>query len=103
MDALLVNGIATSGNTPSDVQCDIIDDLKKEVILVPDADKAGGDLVKTAIHRGWNVSFPPWEDCKDAADAVEKYGRLFTVKSILDSVETNSTKIQLLARSYCKD
>jgi|TARA_B110000503_G_scaffold142038_1_gene237512 DNA primase len=105
MDALLVNGIATSGNTPSNVQCDIIDDYStnKQIVVVPDADSAGLELINTAVNRGWAVSFPPWEKCKDAADAVEKYGRLFTVKSILDSVETNRTKIQLLARSYCRD
>ena len=102
MDALLVNGVATSGNTPSDVQCDIIDDLKKEVVVVPDADPAGIELVKTAIKRGWNVSFPPWEGCKDAADAVKKYGRLFTVRSILNATESNTTKIQILAKSYCR-
>ena len=77
-------------------------DLKKEVIVVPDADSAGMDLVKTAIRRGWSVSFPPWEGCKDTADAAVKYGRLFTVRSIIDSAETNTTKIQLLAKSYCR-
>ena len=102
MDALLVNGVSVGGNTPSNVQCDIIDDLKKKVIVVPDADSAGMDLVNAAIRRGWNVSFPPWEGCKDAADAALKYGRLFTVRSILDSAETNTTKIQLLAKSYCR-
>jgi hypothetical protein len=101
-DALLVGGVAMQGNTPSMTQCDIIDKLGTEIIVVPDADRAGMELVKTAIKRGWNVSFPPWEDCKDAADAVQKYGRLFTVRSIIESTESNSTKIQLLAKSYCR-
>jgi len=101
-DALLVGGVAMQGNTPSMTQCDIVDSLETEVIVVPDADKAGNDLVKAALRRGWNVSFPPWENCKDAADAVQKYGRLFTVRSIINSAENNSTKIQVLAKSYCK-
>ena len=101
-DALLVGGVAMQGNTPSMTQCDIVDSLGKEVIVVPDADSAGNELVKTAVKRGWNVSFPPWEGCKDAADAVQKYGRLFTVRSILESTESNSTKIQVLAKSYCR-
>jgi hypothetical protein len=101
-DALLVGGVAMQGNTPSMTQCDIVDKLGTEIIVVPDADRAGMELVKTAIKRGWNVSFPPWEDCKDAADAVQKYGRLFTVRSIIESTESNSTKIQLLAKSYCR-
>ena len=101
-DALMVSGVAMQGNTPSMTQCDIVDSLKTKVIVVPDADRAGNELVKTALRRGWAVSFPPWEGCKDAADAAQKYGRLFTVRSIIDSAESNSTKIQVLAKSYCR-
>ena len=102
LDALLVGGVALNGNTPNPTQCSLIDQLGKEIILLPDFDKAGMETVKVAIKRGWSVSFPPWEDCKDAGDAVAKYGRLFTVRSILDSVETSSTKIQILAKQYCR-
>lgn len=102
LDALLVSGVAMNGNTPSETQADIVDQLEKDVILLPDADKPGMEMVKTAIRRGWSVSFPPWEHCKDASDAVEKYGRLFTVRSILSSVESNPTKIKILAKQYCK-
>lgn len=101
-DALLVGGVAMQGNTPSAAQCDIVDQLGTEVIVVPDADHAGMELVMTAIKRNWQVSFPEWENCKDAGDAVQKYGRLFTVRSILDAAEQNTTKIQILARSYCR-
>lgn len=102
LDALLVGGVGMNGNTPSPKQCSIVEQLNKRIVLLPDADKAGMEMVKTAVKRGWNVSFPPWEDCKDAGDAVQKYGRLFTVRSILDSVETSSTKIQIMAKQYCK-
>jgi DNA primase len=102
LDALLVGGVGMNGNTPSPKQCSIVEQLNKRIVLLPDADKAGMEMVKTAVKRGWNVSFPPWEDCKDAGDAVQKYGRLFTVRSILDSIETSSTKIQIMAKQYCK-
>jgi hypothetical protein len=48
------------------------------------------------------VAFPEWKDCKDASDALTKYGRLYTITSIIDSAEKNSTKIELLMRKYCK-
>lgn len=102
LDALITGGVAINGATPSYTQLSIIDQLNKEIIVLPDADKASMPLVRAAIKRGWAVSFPPWEGCKDAGDAVQKYGRLFTVRSILDSVETNTTKIQVIAKSYCK-
>lgn len=101
-DALIVNGISTNGNSPNRTQCKIIDQLHKEVIVLPDADSAGCELVDIAIQHGWAVSFPPWQGCKDANDAAQKYGRLFTVSSILNSVEKNSTKIKLLAKQYCR-
>jgi|TARA_B110000858_G_scaffold64321_2_gene74510 hypothetical protein len=102
LDALQVGGIALAGNTPSDVQCSIIDQLDKQVVLLPDFDAAGKETVEIAIKRGWAVSFPPWEGAKDACDAVGKYGRLFTVSSVLNSIETNKTRIRLLAKQYCK-
>ena len=68
---------------------------------MPDADSSGMRLVNAAIKFGWEVSFPEWDDCKDAGDAQMKYGRLFTVKTIIDSAIKNSTKIKIVAKGYC--
>ena len=103
MDALVVGGVALAGNTPSDVQCSIIEELDKQIVLLPDFDAAGIDTVNIAVKRGWSVAFPEWDDgIKDANDAAQHYGRLFTVRSVLESVETSSTKIKILAKSRCK-
>ena len=102
VDAIITDGLAVGGNNCNDEQANIIDSLNTRVIVLPDADKAGMGLVNKAVERGWEVSFPDWDNCKDAGDAVVKYGRLFTVKSILNSAETNTTKIKLLAKGYCK-
>ena len=103
LDALQVGGVALAGNTPSNVQCSIIEELDKQIVLLPDFDKAGMDTVNVAVKRGWAVAFPEWDDdIKDASDAVERYGRLFTVRSILESVETSSTKSKILAKSRCR-
>jgi hypothetical protein len=103
LDAIQVGGVALAGNSPSDAQCNIIEELEKDVILLPDFDKAGLDTIDKAIKRGWSVAFPEWEDdIKDANDAVMRYGRLFTVQSILNSVETSGTKIKILAKTRCR-
>jgi hypothetical protein len=79
----------------------IVDSLNREVIVVPDRDKAGMELVQAAMEYGWNVAFPEWEkDIKDASDAVQRYGQLFTMKTILNSVETSNLKIQLRSRKW---
>ena len=75
--------------------------MNKDVILLPDADKSGRDAIYTAIDRGWKVSFPEWHDCKDASDAMEKYGRLYTIRTILDSAISNPIKIKVKMKGYC--
>ena len=105
-DAMSIDGVAVLGNECSEQQADVIDSLGREVIVVPDFDVdgkrwAGSKLIDCAIEYGWNVAFPVWsETCKDINEAVIKYGKLFTLKAILDSVETSKLKIQLRKKKY---
>jgi 5S rRNA maturation endonuclease (ribonuclease M5) len=95
-DAMAVDGVAILGNDCSEQQADIIDSLGREVIVVPDNDRAGASLVDQAIEYGWSVSFPIWhEDCKDINEAVCKYGKLFVLKAIIEGKESNKLKIEL--------
>lgn len=108
-DAMSIDGVAILGNECSEQQADIIDSLGKEVIVVPDFDMhvnakgrkvwPGSMLIDQAMEYGWGVAFPVWrENCKDVNDAVVKYGRLFVLKTILDSVEHSRLKIEILKR-----
>jgi len=107
-DAMSINGVSVQTNEISEQQAELIERMGKQVIFVPDfdrhIDKNGRDVwpgeaaVKQAIEYGWSVSFPVWrETCKDVNAAVQKYGRLFVLKSILDTAESNSLKIKLIA------
>ena len=98
-DAMSIDGVAVLSNDCSETQADIIESLGREVIVVPDADKAGAQLVKRAIEYGWSVSFPVWQEtCKDINEAVVKYGKLFVLKSILDARESSKLKIELMRK-----
>ena len=69
------------------------------MILCPDRDKPGKELIDEALALGWEVSFPPWyKDVKDAADAVQRYGRLATVASIIKHATSNKIKAQVKAK-----
>jgi len=99
LDAISIDGLAVLSNDCSETQADIIDQLQREVILVPDSDRAGARLIDRAIEYGWTVSFPVWQEtCKDINQAVVKYGKLFVLKTILDSRETARLKIELRRR-----
>ena len=95
-DAMSIDGVSVSGAEISDTQVDLIDRLQREVIVVPDTDRAGRKLVDRAVEAGWTVSFPIWQEtCKDINEAVVKYGKLFVLQSILAARETSRLKIEL--------
>jgi DNA primase len=101
IDALTIGGVATLTNRCNDTQAQIIDTLGREIVLVPDRDKAGQKLIDDALEYGWSVSFPEWEaDVKDINAAVIRYGRLFTLKSIIDAKQTNRLKINLMRKRF---
>lgn len=98
-DAIAVDGVAIMHNEPNQVQVQKIKSLNKEVIVVPDRDKAGAKLLNAAIANDWHVSLPPWDTkIKDVADAVKTYGRIYTMYSILRYKESNKIKIEILKR-----
>jgi 5S rRNA maturation endonuclease (ribonuclease M5) len=99
LDAMAIDGVAILGNECGEQQADIIDSLGREVIVVPDADRAGARLIDSAIEYGWSVSFPIWQEThKDVGSAVEEYGKLFVLKSIIESRQSNKLKIELRRR-----
>jgi hypothetical protein len=98
-DAMAVDGVAVLSNECSEIQADIIDSLGREVIVVPDGDKSGKKLIDDALEYGWSVSMPIWQkDYKDVSEAVEKLGKLFVLKSIIEAKETGRLKIELLRK-----
>jgi len=95
LDAWVVDGISILGEV-GQTKVDIINRLQRNVIVCPDRDKKGWDLVEVAINNNWAVSFPKWDnEIKDAAKAAEKYGRLLTTHSIISSAIYKKEKIQL--------
>jgi len=100
-DAITISGVSILGSEVNDIQRELIDGLNRKVIVVPDRDKPGEKLIDQAIEFGWNVAFPEWNGkVEDVADAVLKYGRLFTIQSILKSTESSKLKIDLKRKIY---
>ena len=98
-DAIAIEGVAIMHNEPNETQCTRINNLGREVIVVPDKDRPGAKLVKAAIANGWSASLPPWEDdIKDVADAVKRYGRLYTLTTILHYKVQGEINLHLLEK-----
>jgi len=119
-DSIAIDGVAALGGSLNKKQINWINGSGKEIIVVPDRSKDASTLIETAIDQNWYVSIPPrndapsytddgtiniwsWHsDVKDAADAVKKYGRLFTVQSIIENKTKDKIKIQLYKTMFMK-
>jgi hypothetical protein len=95
-DALAVGGVALLHNDISDAQAALINKLGKTVIVIPDRDEAGVEVIKRAMELDWEVAFCNWEnDIKDPAAAVEKYGSLFVITDAISTSVAGTIKINL--------
>lgn len=101
IDAIHIEGVAILRNEINEQQAALINRLNKDVIVVPDRDRAGSKIVEQAIEQGWRVSMPDWASgIKDVSDAVNKYGRLYTLYSIVNAAESSPLKIRLKAKKW---
>lgn len=95
-DALSLGACALTHNTINDNQAELLAQLNRQIIFVPDRDRAGLESCERAIQLGYSVSIPHWDDgIKDVNDAVVRYGRLPTLLSILQSATMSKIKIEL--------
>jgi len=95
-DALSIGGVALLTNDIADQQARIINSLGHEVIVIPDQDEAGLNLISKAIEYDWAVAFPNWDsDIKDSADAVQRYGKLFVIVDAIKTAVKGQIKIQM--------
>lgn len=110
-DALAIDGIGLLGARLNDQQARWLSDSGKTIIVVPDRDKKAGVLIDIAIDHRWAVAFPTfrdgagrdkwWDsDIKDCAEAVKRHGRLWVVRSLLETATSNAIEIGLKRRIF---
>jgi hypothetical protein len=95
-DAISIGGVSVLGNEVSEAQAELLDQLNRKIVVVPDQDSSGESLVQAALDYGWSVSFPDWPpDVKDVNDAVMRWGPLFVTRQIWQARVTGTTQIKL--------
>ena len=101
LDAICLDGCAVMSNEVGPQQILQLNQLQKEVIVVPDRDEPGIKLVEQAIELGWSVSMPDWpEGIKDVNDCTRQLGKLYTLWSIVKAKESMPLKIQLRMKKW---
>lgn len=103
LDAISIDGCALLGSEIKEQQNCLLQQLHKELVLVPDRDAAGRKVIRQALEYGWSVSMPDFpEGIKDINDSIIKLGRLATLYLIVQAKQSNSLKIQLREKQWFK-
>lgn len=100
-DAFVVDGVALLGNEISDIQIEWLNRSRRKKVYIPDRLGDGERGASKALEQGWHISTPDIGGCKDINEAVQKYGKLFVMKTIVDNTAIGfdaETKIGV----YCK-
>lgn len=104
LTAISIDCVAVMSHVLSQGQISQLQRSGKEIIIMPDQEQQNQDLIDQALQMDWAVSFPQWEkSCKDAADAAQRYGELFTIRSIIHSRTTSDLKIGVLRQTMGKN
>lgn len=99
MDALSVNGVACCGTTLGKKQELLLKECSNDIVVLPDFAKDGLNLIEIARRNDWFVSTPDWDlNVKDASEAVNRYGELYTISSIYGSKHKNYLKAEMRAK-----
>lgn len=100
-DAIAVDGVAVLGSELSHEQLAWLLQCDKEIVVVPDRQRKNQGLIDAALDNNWYVSFPEWEDnIKDCADASARYGRIYTIRSILESKTKSALQIKVKRQMF---
>ena len=95
-DALSISGLACMHETISKDQAQLLKQLQRRIIVVPDQDRAGLNIIDAAVEHKFEVSIPEWpEDVKDVNDAVVRFGVAEALQQIYNSAERSKIKIEM--------
>lgn len=102
-DALAIDGVAIMHDDISPEQVQILSQLNKRIIVVPDYDATGLKIIDKALELGYHVSLPNWgPGIKDVNDAVVKYGKLATLMAIHQNATMSRIKLELRKKQIVK-
>jgi hypothetical protein len=98
-DALSISGLACMHETISKDQAQLLKQLQRRIIVVPDQDRAGLGIIDAAVEHKFEVSIPEWpEDVKDVNDAVVRFGVAHTLQQIHQNAERSKIKIEMFKK-----
>jgi DNA primase len=86
-DAIPIKGVALLGSVLNECKIQALNSTRRNKVFVVDKDANGYKLGYTAIKHGWSISFVDG-DVTDVNDAVQKYGKLWTLQNLMTNIKS---------------
>ena len=102
INAGLINGVAICNFQFKTEHITALKNSGKKIVIVPDRDKNGKQMAIQAAELGFSVSYPEYNDysINDIEEATRKYGRLFTMYLITQSIYDDEFSIKVKANQW---
>jgi hypothetical protein len=84
-DSWHVGGVATMTNRMKKGRIDTINRSARDKVILPDQNDDGMNLADQGIELGWGVSLPKIYPETDICGAINRFGKLYVMKSIIDN------------------
>ena len=101
-DAYHIKGVAVLHHHMSKHQIKWLQRSRRQKVVIPDKWGDGHKLAQQALKLGWSVSCPDIGSCKDVNDAIMRYGKLYTFKTLRDNI-CSDFEAELRLSLYCEN
>ena len=101
-DAEAIDGVAIFGNEISDSKIKILNKSRRKKVYIPDRYGRGMAGAEQALEAGWAISTPNIGTCKDMSEAVQKYGKLYVLKTLADNTFEENFLATVKLKTFCE-
>lgn len=99
-DAYHLNGVACIVNKLTSQKIKALNLLEKDKVIVPDRGEKINTMLAKGLDCGWGFSAPrELQNCKDVTESVKRYGKLYTIYTIMKSAKTGE-EAEFLGRAF---
>ncbi len=100
-DAEAIDGVAIFGNELSETKIRILNKSPRTKVYIPDRYGDGLTGAEQALAAGWSISTPDIGTCKDMSEAVQKYGKLYVLKTLVDNTTDDEFSATVQLGTFC--
>jgi hypothetical protein len=104
-DAITIGGVSMLGSKLYKQRIDAFTRSRRRKIFVidkKDKQNNGYKLGLDALKNGWEISFVSGQDTKDVNHSVSKYGKLYTIRNLMENA-TGGFEAQVALEMICKN